>query len=239
MEDISSSPVSKMVMHIASFVPLYPLGKIFAKLKEYVNADSAHKVRVMIETVMTEVRKHDNAIQKIEVTLSNQQAEQRANTARDLLIDATRKSLNTRSIERVKRIGLILANGVLEPSLDADETEEMMRIAMDLTDKEIAYLSDLVNIEGQAIASQGRLNRYSAHTAWERGPWGATKTNPEIDSVFSKLGSYGLVAPIPPPNNLNIMADFQNRYVLLPKGARFVQLLVRRPFNQAPVSAPR
>ena len=28
-----------------------------------------------------------------------------------------------------------------------------------------------------------------------------------------------------PPNNLNILADFQNRYVLLKKGLRFVTLI--------------
>jgi hypothetical protein len=58
---------------------------------------------------------------------------------------------------------------------------------------------------------------------WEQGFWG-TRIIPEIDSVFSKLESYGLVARIPPPNNLNIMADYQNRYVLLKKGVRFVTL---------------
>lgn len=45
-----------------------------------------------------------------------------------------------------------------------------------------------------------------------------------LDSVFSKLESYGLVARIPPPNNLNITADFQNRYARLSKGLRFVEL---------------
>jgi hypothetical protein len=62
---------------------------------------------------------------------------------------------------------------------------------------------------------------------WEQGPWG-TRIDPEIDSVFSKLESYGLVSRIAPPNNLNISADFQNRYVLLAKGLRFVDLVQQR-----------
>jgi hypothetical protein len=51
---------------------------------------------------------------------------------------------------------------------------------------------------------------------------------PELDSVFNKLESYGLVTRIHPPNNINIMADYQSRYVLLPKGVRFVALIGSR-----------
>ena len=52
--------------------------------------------------------------------------------------------------------------------------------------------------------------------------------DPELDSVFSKLESYGLVTRLAPPNNQNIMADIQNRYALLPKGLRFVDLIKSR-----------
>ena len=59
---------------------------------------------------------------------------------------------------------------------------------------------------------------------WENGKWG-DRVDPGLDSVFGKLASYGLVAPVPPPNNLTVMADFQNRYVLLPKGLHFYKLI--------------
>lgn len=62
------------------------------------------------------------------------------------------------------------------------------------------------------------------HQAWEGGFW-KNNTDPSTDSVFGKLESYGLCSRIPPPNNLNIMADFQNRYALLQKGLRFVTLV--------------
>jgi hypothetical protein len=142
-----------------------------------------------------------------------------------LLLDAARKAENTRAKARVKRIGLILANAVVEPKpTDADEIEEMMRVATELSDRDIEPLRELVRIEGDAVRAQGRVARYDAHTRWEQGSWG-TRIVPELDSVFSKLESYGLVSRIPPPNNLNILADYQNRYVLLPKGARFVDLV--------------
>src|SRR5258708_19419458 len=57
MEDTSVSPVSKIVLHIASFIPsFWPFDKGLAKLKEYIGADSAHRVRVMVETCMNQVR---------------------------------------------------------------------------------------------------------------------------------------------------------------------------------------
>jgi hypothetical protein len=100
----------------------------------------------------------------------------------------------------------------------------MMRVAMELSDRDIELLRELVRIEGEAVRTKGRLERYDAYTRWEQGQWG-TRLDPELDSVFSKLESYGLVSRLAPPNNLNLMADFQNRYVLLGKGARFAQLI--------------
>jgi hypothetical protein len=124
----------------------------------------------------------------------------------------------------VKRIGRILGNAIVESKPpDADEVEEMMRVAVELGDTEIRYLRELVRIEGDVLSTQAHVPRYEAHNKWEQGWWG-NSVDPEIDSVFSKLESYGLVARIAPPNNQNIMADFQNRYVLLKKGLRFVTL---------------
>ena len=102
-----------------------------------------------------------------------------------------------------------------------------MRVAMELSDRDIELLRELVKLEGATVGTQGRIARNDAHTRWEHGSWG-TRINPELDSVFSKLESYGLVSRIPPPNNLNIMADYQNRYLLLPKGLRFVTLIQSR-----------
>src|ERR1700693_2925496 len=62
----------------------------------------------------------------------------------------------------------------------------------------------------------------TAYDHWESGFWG-TQPNPDLDSAFSKLESYGLVPRTGPPNNLNIFTDFQNWFALLPKGLRFAE----------------
>jgi hypothetical protein len=145
----------------------------------------------------------------------------------DLLVDAARKAEATRSRERVERLGLILAKAAVAPRItDPDDFEEMMRVAMDLSDKDITPLQALVRVEGDLLRSQEYIPRYTAHTLWENGPWG-DRVDSELDSIFSKLESYGLVSRIAPPNNLNIMADIPNRYVLLKKGLRFVESILR------------
>ncbi len=203
---------------------MWPFDKAFSFLKDNSSADSAQRIKVMLDTCMNEVRKHDAELASIRLALSPQDVQAREEATAELVVDAVRKAINTRSLKRVQRIGLILSNGLAQKTLHPDHVEEMMRVAMDLNDTDISYLGELVRIEGEMITARGRIERYDAHTTWEHARWGTT-VNPELDSVFSKLASYGLVAPVPPPNNLNIMADFQNRYALLPKGLHFYMLI--------------
>lgn len=85
---------------------------------------------------------------------------------------------------------MILANGIVPQVIDGDGTEEMMRIAMELSGQDVVYLGELVKLEGERVRASGRLERYDAHTRWEGGPWG-TRPDGELDSTFSKLESYG------------------------------------------------
>ena len=224
MEELSESPIGRGVLAIASKLPLpWPFDKAIDVLKEHIGADSRDRMGLMLETCMNEVRKHDNEIKCLREAAST--AESREKVLKELILDAARRAEGTRAKDRVKRIGLILGNAVIEPKLpDGDEVEEMMRVAMELSDRDVRFLRDLIGVEGPLLERQEHIPRFDAHTSWERGPWG-TRVDTEIDSVFSKLESYGLVARIPPPNNLNLYADFQNRYVLLKKGARFATLV--------------
>ena len=224
MEDASVSPVSKIVLHIASFISLWPFEKGLAKLKEYIGADSAHRVRVMVETCMKQVRNLEDEIATLRACLSAQEEQHRTEVTKDLLVDATRKAINTRAIERVRRIGVILANAIVEQPIEPDEAEEMMRIAMEVSDNDLVYFWELAKLEAPILQQKDHIDRYSAYTIWPKGFWGGRVDN-RLDSVFSKLESYGLVSRLAPPNNLNIHADFQNMYVLLKKGLRFFTLI--------------
>ncbi len=226
MEDTFTSPFTRTLLAFLSAIPLpLPFDKIVTLLKEHMGADSAERMRIMVETCMDEVRKHAEHLERIEEKLSADESRKRTETLRDLMIDAARKAERTRAKERVRRIGLILGGAALHTRPDEDDIEEMMRVAMDLSDGDLQYLYELIRIEGHLLRGREHIPRYDGYNSWENGPWG-DKTDPDIDSAFSKLESYGLVARIAPPNNLNIMADFQNRYVLLPKGLRFHDAVV-------------
>jgi hypothetical protein len=225
MEDLSTSPVTKIILNVvASLSFCWPFNKIAEKLKGYLASDAIERIKLMLETCANQIRKGEKQLEKLRKTMTEQQERKREATAKDLLLDAARRSENTRSKERIARIGLILANSVVEPKpMDGDEIEEMMRVAAELSDRDTELLRELVRIEGETVRTRGRIERYDAHTRWEQGWWGS-RIDPELDSVFSKLESYGLVSRLAPPNNLNIMADLQNRYALLPKGLRFTDL---------------
>jgi len=222
MEDLSVSPVGKAIVKVASFIPLPPLFKDAIQLIQGHHAsDSEERITLMLETCMKEVQRLGDKIDRL---FTAEEFTAKVEAATDLLLDAARKAEQTRSKERVKRIGLILANAIVDPKpTDEDEAEEMMRVAMELADRDVELLRELIKVQG-SLFDRGHVPRYQAHMAWERASWG-TRIDPELDSVFSKLESFGLVARLAPPNNLNISADFQNRYVLLTKGLRFDALI--------------
>jgi hypothetical protein len=236
-EDSSAIPFASLILTALQASPLpYPFDKMVDWLKEGIGTGAAHRIQLMLEVFGDEIVRQDKLLRTLASRLNEEQSKRRAQVASELLIDASRRAAVTRSVERVKRIGLILANGMVPEEVDADETEEMMRIAMELSDRDVSCLRDLVNLEGATLQIAKRIERYDAHNAWERGPWGTTPVG-ELDSTFSKLESYGLVSRLAPPNNLNVMADFQNRYVLLQKGMRFVNSIsgkVEDYFLQAP-----
>jgi hypothetical protein len=226
LEDLSKSRVSERLASVASALPLpYPFDKLVEKIKGSLASDALKRIELMLEACIDETNRQAAQIGNLRTKMDEREAQNRRDVLTELVIDAARKAEDTRSKERVERIGWILANAAFETKpTDADEVEEMMRVAMELGDRDVELLRELVKIEGESVLTKGRIERYDAYTRWERAPWGS-RLDPELDSVFSKLESYGLVSRIAPPNNLNIMADVQNRYVLLWKGARFAQLI--------------
>jgi hypothetical protein len=143
----------------------------------------------------------------------------------DLLADGLDKATATRSEERIKLIATILVHGLIGlKDGEEDEIDEMMRIAMELTDRDVDYLGALVGMEGAIVKTLGRVNRYEAFQRWEASEF-KQKNDPEVEGCFSKLESYGLVWRLPSQNNMNVMADIMNGYGLLPKGLRFTELI--------------
>jgi len=54
LEDSSTSPLIKLLLWFTSYVSLmWPLDKAFSFLKDHASADSARRIKVMLDTCMT------------------------------------------------------------------------------------------------------------------------------------------------------------------------------------------
>lgn len=218
-EDRASNPVLSCLARVASELGVpWPADKALGSIVGWLNRNRVERIELLVGAVIQKIKAQEECIQRL-TTRTEQQREEWLG----LVLDGMKKAENTRAKERIHRMAAILANSlILKPTPKADETEEMMRIAMELSDLEVKHLGELVRIEGDSVGNQGRIDRYNAWQRWEQGPWGSNP-NGELDSTFSKLESFGLVSRLAPPNNQNLMADLQNRFALLRKGLEFVR----------------
>jgi len=78
MEDLSVSPVTRAVLGLVSLVPLkWPFDKAMEMLKGHLAADSLERIRLMLETCMTEVRKHEGEIRQLRDTKTAEETQAR------------------------------------------------------------------------------------------------------------------------------------------------------------------
>ena len=111
--------------------------------------DELDRLELLCKVLAKMLAEQEGAIEEIRRSSTEVVRRERENTARELLLDASRKGASTRSRERVRRIALILANGITETEpADGDEVEEMMRVAMQLSDREVEFLHELILVQG-------------------------------------------------------------------------------------------
>jgi hypothetical protein len=206
LESQATDPVLARLAAFAEMLNLpWPVSAVAQKVLGRLAADRLEKVELTLSVLKDELRRHEGQLKALSGE-ADRIAEWWA-----LVQDGLKKAEQTRAKSRVTRIGRILAKSLTDsPTPPADEVEEMMRTAMELSDYEIELLGELVRIEGDAVRASGRISRYDAWQRWTSGTWG-DRLDGNIDSAFAKLESFGLVSRIAPPNNLNIMADLQNR----------------------------
>jgi hypothetical protein len=218
LESQASDPVLARLAAFAEMLNLpWPVGAVAQKVLGRLAADRLEKIELMLDVLKDELRRQENQIKALSGE-PDRIAEWWA-----LVQDGLKKAEQTRAKSRVTRIGRILAKCLtVVPAPPADDVEEAMRTATELSDYEVQLLGELVRIEGDTVRVNGRISRYDAWQRWPSGTWG-DRLDGGIDSAFAKLESFGLVSRIAPPNNFNIIADLQGRYALLKKGLEFVR----------------
>ncbi len=106
-----------------------------------------------------------------------------------LLFDADKKARATRARTRIARIAKILCSSIqIEPTPAADQTEEMMRIATELTDNDVLVLTNLRD----AVDKYWHLPADAIHTLTVPDTQGVTPD--AVLGICGKLQSLGLIA---------------------------------------------
>ena len=145
-----------------------------------------------------------------------------------LLVDADHKARLTRGREKVNRIAAILSSSPENPDRAAEDTEEMMRVAMSLSDVDVVVLGELARANEQVHAPRGESRgvRGSEMQAWDAVDFFRLGlTEHAVESKLGKLYSFGLVAPLnftknrPPGSTFGVPI---NAYELLKKGWNFI-----------------
>jgi hypothetical protein len=223
LENTSTSSVNTAVVEMLSSLPLpWPIDKAVEKIKTHLGEDSLDRIRVMLKTCMDEVRKHDAELSRLRSVMSAEEVAKREETLKELLLDGARKAEATRALERVRRIGMILASSSIESRpINADQVEEMMRIAMNLSDVDVLILEAAIRQYDREAKSNSEARRSVAARAWM-----AVAANPtiaisedELASVGAKLQSFGLTSRIE-----GLTGDV-NSFLVLQRGRQFIEYI--------------
>src|ERR1019366_9915051 len=125
--------------------------------------------------------------------------------------------------ERIGRIGELLGRSLVQTEVPhADEIEEMMRVAMELSDLDVLLLAEIRRMQGPSVTGDGRSTQFS-QTTWAAARLPALGMT--VEDVFSrgpKLESFGLVREtLESRRGTDVPKPWP--YALLPKGLRFLQ----------------
>ena len=165
----------------------------------------------------------------------------------ELVLDAFEKAEQTRSRERIDRIGRIVANAAVSgPAKPADTTEELSRIAMALDDSDVRVLTELVSgqrdsfepslgsVPGELVNNYWRSGEKATHEtpASTRSQKGGMLSGvairlgiPEGDlqARCAKLQAFGLVVQVERNQTKNGPGTLP--YAILTRGIEFVDAI--------------
>jgi hypothetical protein len=145
------------------------------------------------------------------------------------MASASLHALRTTEEKRIKRLALILANGVKDNDLTPESTDDMMRAAVELTKWDIFVLGRMYDSQKSLLSGQRWSYDWSQQighvwTDWNRIFGLGEDQHLKVRSALSRLQSLGLVAEV----QTNFVKDgslARQAFGLLPEGANFCERL--------------
>ena len=153
----------------------------------------------LVDVMVEELKYHESQILRL-VAEGKEQQRFIADEMPGLILDGLRRAEQTRAKDRIRRLGRILANAAEVGSRDgADLIEDMMAIAIALSDLEVRVLQSAAQEYGKENAAHPReAQRAVAARAWLRvsSTMKIAISDDDLISLGSKLESFGLVARV-------------------------------------------
>jgi hypothetical protein len=185
----------------------------------------------LIEVMADELQRHEARIKWL-VASSAKHSQFMQEEMPGLILDALRRAEQVRDKERIARLARILVHAAeVGPHDGADCAEEMMRVAMDLTERDLIVLREMKNRHPLKVTGPFPEQRYlplNAAIGFRETDWRQLGFSlHELESICCKLQSFGLVVRMDDelkrhgPNG----DPQRNAYELLRKGWDFVEYI--------------
>lgn len=144
---------------------------------------------------------------------------------RDAMASAVLQTLRTTQKEKLKRIALILANGIAKNDVNPETMDDMTRAAVELSSWDVQMLRDIGNLELDFLSwpppQQGALfsiwQEYW-NTFNERYPG---RTSQSAGGALSRLASFGFIYPA--EGTSLALSPVSSLYRISEEGKRFVE----------------
>jgi hypothetical protein len=143
-----------------------------------------------------------------------------------LMIEAVSKAERTGSRERIERLGMIVVHTLRQgPEADLDQTDEMLRVSVELSAADVDILVAIYSVEFIELAPMNFLpDKNVANRSWKQlQSLYPIFASPEVHSTCAKLQSLGLVTQVPViPTMLDLTSI---PYAILRNGAQYVEAI--------------
>ncbi|HEU5351612.1 MAG TPA: hypothetical protein VFU55_08445 [Terracidiphilus sp.] len=148
------------------------------------------------------------------------------------LAAAVLQTQRTNQKARLKRMALVLANGLAADDFEAEKIDDMMRAAVELIDADIRLLEEIYTMLSPFMRTQHWIDKpinekWNILSAYWQKYWDENKSRysglsgMKLMGSFARLESMGMIAP--GPNRSSTSSPVAQCYFLLPDGARFFE----------------
>lgn len=220
-EERERSPIRGPLSRMAEFLP----GRVAKALATCLKDNLEQKHGYMLQVIKQEMA---HLRTRVDTLIAGSEEHRRFAEEEwpPLALDAFRKAEQTRSKDRIGRIGAILSHSLVKsPPMPADDVEDMMRVAMELSDREVLLLAEIDRLQGPAVTGDGRSTQLSKTTWAEARLQELGMTVEDVFSIGPKLQGFGLIRETEEFRRSVSVKPWP--YALLPKGRRFLELAQR------------